>query len=92
MDKCAFITSFDKFIFWFMPFGLVNAPSTFHQRLTNVVLVRVSDFATSYIDDIVIYSQFWEENIQHIRAMLKVLAEAGLTVKPSKCKWATSST
>ena len=35
-----------------------------------------------------IYSTSWEEHLGHIKLVLSVLKEAGLTAKPSKCQWA----
>ena len=45
-----------------MPFGLVNAPSTF-QRLMNVIFSDCLDrFVTVYLDDIMVYSRTAEEH------------------------------
>ena len=35
-----------------------------------------------------IYSTSWEEHLGHIKLVLIVLKEAGLSAKPSKCQWA----
>ena len=61
-----------------MPFGLHGAAVTF-QRLMDQVLEPVRDFAGAYIDDILIYSNSWEEHIEHLR---RVLIELGSTGKP----------
>ena len=39
-----------------MPFGLMNAPSTF-QRLITKVLVGCEAFTAAYIDDVLVFSQ-----------------------------------
>lgn len=70
-----------------MPLSLHGAAAIF-QRLMDQVLDPVSDFATAYIDDIVVYSQLWEEHIKHLRAVLQELAKASLTVNPLKCRLA----
>ncbi len=88
-EKTAFITPFGKFHFTRMPFGLRNAPTTF-QRLMEVVLVKQIEFASPYIDDILIYSQSWKDHQHHISAVVNALQQAGLTAKPSKCLWAKS--
>lgn len=82
--KTAFTTPFGKFQFRRMPFGLKGAPSTF-QRLMDTVLAPCHEFAAAYIDDIVIYSETWEEHLDHLRQVLQLLREAGLTAKPEKC-------
>ncbi len=38
-----------------------------------------------YIDDILVVSKSWEIHLCHLRALLEVLNEAGLTCKRSKC-------
>ena len=44
-------------------------------------------YATAYMDDVIIYSQSWEQHLQHIRNVLDRLKKANLTVNPSKCVW-----
>ncbi|XP_072169909.1 uncharacterized protein [Diadema setosum] len=85
--KSAFITPFGLFEFNVMPFGMQGAPATF-QRLVDQVLRGVNEFATAYIDDIIIYSESWDEHLAHVREVLGRLRAAGLTAKPSKCKFA----
>ncbi len=42
------------------------------------------EFASAYLDDIVIFSKTWEEHIQQLTTVLSRLANAGLTLKPAK--------
>ena len=74
-----------------MPFGLCNAPSTF-QRTMNNVLAQCRGYAKVYIDDIVIYLQTFEENVEHIRAVLQRLCEEKLYAKLKKCTFAQPET
>ena len=39
------------------------------------------------MDDLVIFSNSWEEHRRHVREVLQTLREAGLTANPSKCQW-----
>ena len=59
--KTTFVTPFGLYQFTVMPFGLQGAPATF-QRLMDQVLRGVGDFAAAYLDDIVIFSETWEDN------------------------------
>lgn len=61
-----------------MPFGLWKAPAMF--QLMNKVLYSLSD-CSSYLDDIVVYSDSWECHVQHFEAGL---VEANLTVNLTK--------
>ena len=84
--QTAFLMPFRKYDFTRMPFGLSNAPFTF-QRLMDVVLSGLEEFASLYIDDIIVYSKSWVDHLQHIDEVLSKPAEAGLMAKPTKCEW-----
>ncbi|XP_028253710.1 uncharacterized protein LOC114429061 [Parambassis ranga] len=80
----AFKTPFGMYQFKVMPFGLQGAPATF-QRLMNLVLRDVSEFSAAYLDDVVIFSQSWEEHMSHLHQVLQCIRVAGLTINPQKC-------
>nr|XP_025035341.1 uncharacterized protein LOC112544063 [Pelodiscus sinensis] len=84
--KTAFATPFGLYQFRNMPFGLHGAAATF-QRLMNQVLREHQDYAAAYIDDIVIFSESWEEHLGHITNVLGALRKAGLTANPKKCQF-----
>ena len=86
-DKTAFVTSEGKFRFTRIPFGLKGAPTTF-QRMMDTLLARSRDHASSYIDDTVVFSNTWTEHPSHLREVLGVFRDAGLTVKKAKCTFA----
>ncbi|XP_029919926.1 uncharacterized protein LOC115368085 [Myripristis murdjan] len=67
-----------------MPFGLQGAPATF-QRLMNRVLSGMGTFCAAYLDDIVIYSNSWQEHLTHLKEVLQRIKQAGLTINPRKC-------
>ena len=64
-----------------MSFGLKNAPATF-QRAMNKVLEGQEDHLAAYIDDVVIFSNSWEEHLGHIRVVLEALRQNGLSTVP----------
>ncbi|XP_067145203.1 uncharacterized protein [Centruroides vittatus] len=90
-DECkhltAFVTHRGQYEWEVMPFGLRNAAATF-QRLMDLVLAPFNDFAVAYIDDVAIYSRSWEEHLTHLKAVLRALRDAGLTVNANKCQFA----
>ena len=84
-SKTTFMTPFGLYQFTRMPFGFQGAPATF-QRMVDRLLNRLSEFAKSYIDDIIIFSNSWEEHCEHLKTVLGRIEEAGLTAKPRKCQ------
>lgn len=83
----AFRTLLGLFHFTVLPFGLHGAPATF-QRLMDRVLQGCEEWSAAYLDDVVIHSNSWEENLQHMRQTLERITEAGLTLNVAKCEWA----
>lgn len=82
----AFVTPDGKYQFNRMPFGLVNAPSTF-QQMINQIANEMDNKIVAYLDDIVIGSKTIDEGIKLLKIFLNKLREYGLTLKPSKCKY-----
>eukprot|EP00731_Ephydatia_muelleri_P004906 Em0002g1082a len=67
-----------------MPFGVTGGPSSF-QRLMDKVLHGLP-FATSYIDDVLVHSPNMKCHLQHLQQVFERLANAGLTLRGSKCQ------
>lgn len=70
-----------------MPFGLHSAPATFQRALDDVISYDLEDYAIAYLDDIIIYSQTFEEHMRHLRLILNRLFEAGLRINTEKSKF-----
>lgn len=85
-EMTAFATPFGLYEFEVMPFGLHNAPATF-QRLINHVLRGGEAYSSAYIDDIVVFSQNWEDHFKHLRDVFTRLQTAGLTLRADKCRY-----
>ena len=86
--KTAFSTPFGLYQFNTMPFGLKGAPATF-QRLMDRVIHGLN-FAAAYLDDLIIFSESWEDHLTHIQMVLERLRHAGLTAKARKCEFGAS--
>ena len=92
VPKTAFTTKYGLFEFKVMPFGLCNAPATF-QRLMDHVLGDINrKFALVYIDDIIIFSQTFEEHLAHIEEVMKRIKAAGLRLNFEKCEFVSRYT
>ena len=69
-----------------MPFGLMNALSTF-QQLVSKVLVECEPFTAAYIDDILVFSCNETEYEQHLDAVFQCLVHHNLHIKLKKCSF-----
>ena len=81
----AFVTPEGLFQCKVMPFGMKNAPATF-QRLTNQVIAGL-DNCVVYIDDILVYSDNWNDHLSHLRALFDRLDKANLVVNLMKSEF-----
>ena len=83
--KIAFVTPSGQFQFTVMPFGLSGAPFTF-QQMMDLLTKDTRNFAAAYLDDLIIYSDTWENHLHHLTIILQQLRKSNLTVKPQKCQ------
>ena len=81
----AFVTPDGLFQYKVMPFGMKNSPASF-QRLINKVIADLEG-CEAYIDDVIIYSDTWEEHLRIIREFFKRLSRAMLTINLSKSEF-----
>ena len=88
--KDCILTPCGKFQFVRMPFGLRNAPASF-QRCMDRALGHLLGSTSTSIDDVLVFSNSWEEHLVHVRQVLEALAEIGLTAKPTKSVWGARS-
>ncbi len=81
----AFVTPEGFYQYKVMPFGMKNSSATF-QRLINS-LISGLDGTDAYIDDVIIYSNTWEDHIRQIRQFFDRLSAAKLTVNLVKSEF-----
>eukprot|EP00253_Pinus_taeda_P020052 PITA_20052 len=71
-----------------MPFELMNAPATFMRLMDDILWSFTNSFVVVYLDDILIFSQSWEEHLHHIGQ--------GVHVDPAKIQviwdWSSQTT
>ena len=81
--KTAFVMPFGKYEFLMAPFGLAQVPAYF--QLLMIQVLEGLNFAMTYLDDIIIFSNSEEEHLIHLEEVFHWLREAGLKMKRSKC-------
>jgi len=51
------------------------------------VIKPVKEVASTYIDDVIIYSGDWKRHLVDVERVVRCLGEAGLKIKRWKCEW-----
>ncbi|GFY28572.1 retrovirus-related Pol polyprotein from transposon 17.6 [Trichonephila clavipes] len=87
-EKTAFITPEGLYEFKVMPFGLCNAPATFERMMDNFLRHFKWTMCLCYLDDIIVFSETFEDHLIRLRLVLKCLQEAGLKLNSKKCLFA----
>ena len=85
-EKTAFCTSSGLYEFRVMPFGLCNAPATFQRLMETVLAGLARESCMVYLDDILVIGKSFDEHLQNLRRVFTRLREAGLSLKPRKCR------
>jgi hypothetical protein len=68
-----------------MTFGFKNAPAFFQRFMNNTFSDYMGKFVRIYIDDIVIFSNSFEEHLKHVESVLERLAKCNIKANREKC-------
>ena len=82
--KSAFKDKEGIFEWLVMPFRLTNAPATFMRLMDDILRPFTNSFVVVYLDDILIFSQSWEEHLHHIWQVLQTLRQHKLCANLEK--------
>jgi hypothetical protein len=89
-EKTSFTTVFGQYQFKRLPFGLATSPAAF-QSIMNLALAGLNWIhCMVYIDDVLIFSNTWEEHLLRLGQVCEKLIEADLKAKLVKCEFARS--
>ena len=71
IQKTTFNSTFGKYEYCKVPFGLIQAPAYLQELMTGIL--KDFDFAIAYLDDIIIFSRTAEEHLSHIKKVFEKL-------------------
>ena len=83
VHRTAFVTPDGQFEFTRMPFGMVNSGATLVRGLSKIL--EGMPGVRSYIDNIVIYSDSWEDHLRMLKELFGRVRKAQITAQPTKC-------
>ncbi|MBW0590105.1 hypothetical protein O181_129820 [Austropuccinia psidii MF-1] len=71
-----------------MPFGIKNAPAHFQRMMDTIFQDEILEgWMVVYIDDIIIYSETWEDHVQYIDRVLSKCTPINLKISHKKCNF-----
>ena len=89
--KSAFITHNGVYNFKKLPYGLMNSPACFNMVMSEVLRGINWKCAIIYVDDIIVFSNSFDDHLHNLSLVFDRLRRSGLKLKPEKCKFAVKS-
>jgi hypothetical protein len=87
-EKTTFICHFGTYQFKVMPFGLVNAPSTFSRMMHQNFKDLLTQYLVLYLDDLTVFSKNFSDHLPQLKNVFERLRKTGLKLKLKKCHFA----
>uniref|UniRef100_A0A1B6EN58 RNA-directed DNA polymerase n=2 Tax=Cuerna arida TaxID=1464854 RepID=A0A1B6EN58_9HEMI len=84
----AFCVPWNLYQFKRVPMGLAVGAQTLTRLLDSIFHDVKFKFVFNYLDDLLVYSESFEDHLLHLEEVLKRLQHAGLTVNPEKVSFA----
>jgi len=84
--KSAFICDDQLYEWTRTAFGIKSSGQTFCRALRQV-LSPILDIAASFVDDVAVHSNLFQQHLIDLDKFLSVVRKAGMTLKLKKCQW-----
>lgn len=78
--------AYKNFLYQFtrVPFGTRTSSAALIRAMSRILGSDTAEFATSYVDDLVIASRTFEDHIRHLQLIFEKIQQGGLTLKITK--------
>ena len=87
-EKTSFTTPWGTFMYAKIPFGLMNAGTTFQRAMDIAFVEEKYKFVVVYMDDITVYSRSDREHIRHLEKVFLKCKRYGISLNPRKSHFA----
>jgi len=84
-EKTTFTCPFGTFAYNRMPFGLCNTPVTFQRCMLSLSWDMMVQFLEIFMDNFLIYGDFFDQCLHHLKLVLKRCIEKNLILNKKKC-------
>ena len=90
--RSAFVTQSAHYEWCSMPFGLKTSSAVFQRIISGIIRrYKMTDYAESYLDDILVFSKTFEEHLVHIQNLVDAIYAEGFRLNFKKCSFASPS-
>lgn len=86
--KAAFITQNGIYEWKRLPYGLANSPVSFQTLMTSILREMNWKSVLVYVDDILIFSENFDQHLEHLSQVFERLDKFNLRLQPKKCHFA----